>query len=139
MLLRPQTIIAGYGNALPRNNIGAKGVQIYGPGGMFWSKKALIMRNAPYTIEAPHLGQIETRLNFADIAKSARGCRGFEDGLPCVAARIRQAMRGYRAADSLPKDQYPSRVKPSFHTVDELRIMLEEKARTREATMPMRF
>ena len=128
MLLRPQTLIAGFGKALPRNAIGAKGVQIYSPGGMFWSKKALIVRNAPYTIESPHLGQIETRLTFGDIARSARGCRGFEDGLPCVAARIRQAMTGYRAADRLPEDQYPSKVKRSFHTMEELRRMLEEKA-----------
>jgi len=138
LLLRPQTIIAGYGKALPRNAIGAKGVQIYGPGAMFWSKKALIMRNAPYTIESPHLGQIETRLTFADVASSARGCRGFEDGLPCVAARVRAAMRGYRAADSMPEDQYPSKVKPSFHTAEELRAMLEEKAARVRAGVPAR-
>ena len=37
-------------------------------------------------------------------------------------------MRGYRAADSMPEDQYPSRTKPSFHSAEELRAMLEEKA-----------
>lgn len=138
MLVRAQTFFAGVsGLADPRNRIGAKGIQVYGAGGMFWSKKSVLIRNAPYTIESPHLGQIETRLQFGDIARGARGCRGFEDGLPCVAARIKAAMSGYRAADRMPEDAYPSKVKPSFHTMDELRRMLEEKAR-RVAAPPAR-
>jgi len=138
-LIRAQTFFAGVtGQADPRNRIGAKGIQVYGAGGMFWSKKSVIIRNAPYTIESPHLGQIETRLTFADIAKDAKGCRGFEDGLPCVAARIKSAMKGYRSADRMPEDMYPSRVKPSFHTVDELRAMLEKKAARVRAGMPAR-
>jgi hypothetical protein len=65
-------------------------------------------------------------------------CRGFEDGLPCVAARVRATMTGYRAADSMPPEQYPSRVKPSFHTAEELRRMLEEKARVVRERLPAR-
>ncbi len=114
---------------MPRNAIGAKGIQVYGPGGVTWSKKALIMRNAPYTIENPTLGQIQTRLNFGDHAKAAAGCRGLVDGLPCVAAALRNALKGYRAANSKPPSEWESRTKPSFHTMDELRTMLEEKSR----------
>ena len=138
MLLRPQTIVAAFGSASPRNAIGAKGVQIYAPGGMHWSKKALIMRNAPYTIENPTLGQIETRLTFADIASRAKGERGFIDGLPAVAYRIREAMTGYRAADRMDPEAYPSKIKRTFHTAEDLRAMLEKKAAARRA-VPARY
>lgn len=129
MLLRPQTLGLMFARtATPKNELGAKAVQIYAPGGMFWSKKAMIIRNAPYTIENPHLGQIEARLTFADIASRHKGERGFVDGLPVIAAAIKREMTGYRAADSMPKEAYPSR-KRSFHTASELRRMLEEKTR----------
>ena len=134
VLLRPQTLLAAFGKPMPRNNLGAKGVQIYGPGAMFWSKKALIIRNAPYTIENPTLGQIETRLQFAALAREAkeRGLtKGFYRGLPGAAGYIQEVMKDYRAADSLAPEEYPSRVKRSFHTEEELRRMLEEKARGR--------
>ena len=129
VLVRPQVLLAAFGKAMPRSAIGAKGVQIYSPGAMSWSKKGLIVRNAPYTIESPTLGQIETRLTFADIAHQARGMRGLRNGLPGAASFIQDAMRGYRAADSLAPEEYPSRVKRSFHTEEELRRMLEEKTR----------
>jgi len=138
VLVRPQTVIAGCGKALPRNAIGAKGLQIYSPGAMFWSKKSLIVRNAPYTIESPHLGQIETRLTFGNIAKEHKGEKGFIDGLPVIAYRIREAMKGYRAADRMDPEEFPSRVKPSFHTLEDLKKMLEEKAEAR-APAPRRF
>jgi len=138
MLVRPQTILAGMGKALPRNAIGAKGIQLYSPGAMFWSKKSLIARNAPYTIESPHLGQIEVRLQFASVAHEAKGRTGFEDGLPVVAAHIRRAMTGYRAADRMPEEAYPSKTKPCFHTEEDLRRMLEEKAARVRARLPAR-
>jgi len=131
VLLRPQTLLAAFGKPMPRSAIGAKGVQIYGPGAMSWSKKALIIRNAPYTIESPTLGQIEVRLTFADIAHQARGMRGLRNGLPGAASFVQEALRGYRAADRLEPEEYPSKVKRSFHTEEELRRMLEEKARGR--------
>ena len=112
---------------MPRNAIGAKAIQVYGPGGVTWSKKALIMRNAPYTIENPTPGQIETRLNFGNHAKAAVGCRGLVDGLPCVAAALKKELHGYRAPSRKPETEWESRTKPSFHTMDELERMLEEK------------
>ena len=128
VLVRPQTILAGFGKAQPRSAIGAKGLQIYSPGGMFWSKKGLIVRNPPYTIENPHLGQIEVRMQFGEIARRHAGERGFIDGLPAVAYYIRQELSGYRAPNRLPEGQYPSATKKTFHTLEELRAMYEQKA-----------
>jgi len=96
MLVRPQVIFAAAGTAQPRNKLGATGIQVYSPGAMFWSKKSLILRNAPYTIENPHIGQIEARLNFGDHARANAGARGFERGLPKVAARLQDALSGWR-------------------------------------------
>jgi len=132
MLVRPQVIFAAAGTAQPRNKLGASGIQIYSPGGMFWSKKSLILRNAPYTIENPHVGQIETRLNFGDHASMNKGARGFERGLPKVAARLQDALSGYRAANRMAPEEYPSRQR-GYHTMDDLRSMLERKKATAAA------
>jgi len=140
VLLRASTFVKGVsGVAESRANMGAKAVQVVNAGRMFWSSKPTFFRNAPHTIENPHLGQIETRLTFADIASRAKGCRGFEDGLPCVAARIKREMEGYRAADRLPEEEYPSKVKRTVHTAEELRKMLEEVARRRAGATAGRF
>ena len=108
----------------PMNKTGANAVQIYGAGGMTWSKKPVIMRNAPYTIEHPHLGQAETRIHFGEIAQRHKGETGLIEGLPAVAWHIQNDMKHYHAEDAMPKDMYPS--KESFHTIDELRSYVEE-------------
>ena len=109
----------------PMNKTGASAVQIYGPGGVTWSKKPVIIRNAPYTIEHPHIGQAETRIHFGEIASRHKGEKGLIEGLPAVAWHIKEEMKGYRAADSMPKESYPS--KGSFHTIDQLRRYVEER------------
>jgi len=134
MLLRPNVVFAAAGTALPRNKLGACGIQAYSPGGMFWSKKALILRNAPYTIENPHAGQIEARLNFGDHAQANAGARGFERGLPKVAARLQDALSGYRAAHRMDPSEYPSRQR-GFHTMEDLDKMLKAKL-AKEAAAP---
>jgi len=135
MLLRPNVVFAAAGTALPRNKLGACGIQVYSPGAMFWSKKSLILRNAPYTIENPHLGQIQARLNFGDHASMHKGERGFERGLPVVAARLQDALSGYRAANRMEPEKYPSRQR-GFHTMDDLRSMLERKRVTAAGAPP---
>ena len=130
MLVRPQVIFAAAGTAQPRNKLGASGIQIYSPGGMWWSKKSLIIRNAPYTIENPHLGQIQARLNFGDHASMNKGATGFERGLPKVAARLQDALTGTKMANSMAPENYPSR--HGYHTMDDLRVMLEKKKREAE-------
>ena len=132
MLLRPNVVFAAAGTALPRNKLGACGIQAYSPGGMFWSKKSLILRNAPYTIENPHTGQIEARLNFGDHARANAGARGFERGLPKVAARLQDALSGYRAPDRMSPEEYPSR-QGGYHSMEELKAMLERKTRAAAA------
>ena len=111
----------------PMNKTGASAVQIYNPGGMTWSKKPIIVRNAPYTIEHPHLGQAETRIHFGEIAERYKGEKGLIEGLPAVAYHIKEEMKGYRASDSMPVEAYPS--KGSFHTIDQLRRYVEERKR----------
>ncbi|WP_297553013.1 hypothetical protein [Thermococcus sp.] len=122
--IRPQTLVAGLaGKATPMNNIGAKGFYIQSVGARWWVKKSgAILANLPYTIESPHLGQIETRLEFAKIASATKG-------MPLAERlrRISEEMRGYRAPDAMKPEEYPSRVKKSYHTVAELEAMLRAK------------
>jgi len=127
VLLRPQTLLAAFGKPMPRSNIGAKGVQIYAPGAMSWAKKALIIRNAPYTIENPTIGQMEARVHFAKIASKAKGMRGLRNGLPGAASFIQEEMANYKADHSMPPEEYPSRQRRTFHTAEELRRILMKK------------
>ena len=131
MLLRSQVLFAAAGAPQPRNKLGAVGIQIYPPGGMHWSKKTLIIRNPPYTIENPHLGQIQARLNFGDHARMNAGATGFERGLPKVAARLQDALKGTKMANSMDPRNYPSRQR-GLHTMDDLKVMLEKKKREAE-------
>jgi hypothetical protein len=130
MLLRGSTFITGVLNAgtaaEPRWRFGAKTVQIYAPGGMWWSKKALIIRNAPYTIESPHPGQIEVRVRFGEIAREHKGERGFKEGLPIIAWHIKDKLTGFKAPHRMKPEDYPSRKFRTVHTLDELKAKLRE-------------
>jgi len=121
MKIRAQTLVAGLaGGATPMNKIGAKGFYVKSAGGMWWSKKPVIIANLPYTIESPHVGQIETRIHFAEVASKTRG-------MP-LAERLevmRRELTGYRAPDAMNPADYPS--KQSYHTVDQLKAMLAKK------------
>jgi hypothetical protein len=131
MLLRGSTFIssvfAGTGAAEPRYRFGAKAVQIYSPGGMVWSKKPLIVRNAPYTIEAPHLGQLEIRERFGDTARAHKGEKGFREGLPAIAYYIKTELRGKVVPDRMAPEDYPSKKFRTFHTLEQVKRMLREK------------
>ena len=124
MKIRSQTLVAGLtGKATPMNNIGAKGFYVQNVGGRWWVKKSgAILANLPYTIESPHIGQIETRLHFAEVASKTKG-------MP-LAERIevmRKELTGYRAPDAMRPEEYPSKVRKSFHTASELEAMLRQK------------
>ena len=140
-LLRPQTLIAGVSETpAPRSALSTVGVQLVSRGGVVWAKKAGWFRNPPYTVgPAAHLGQLEVRLAFADAARQAKGSRGLdpETGLPHAAAHVMRKLRGYRAADSMRPEEYPSRIRRTAYTAEELRTILEEKAR-RKAAAPAR-
>ena len=124
VLLRPTTVVAGLsGRPLSRPELSVAGVQLVQRGRVVWAKKMFWLRNPPYTVGPyAHKGQIEIRLKFAQIARSARGCRGIdpETGLPCVAAAIKKQLTGYRAPDRMEPAQYPSRHRRSFYTAEDL-------------------
>ncbi|MEM3580832.1 MAG: hypothetical protein QXQ64_06155 [Candidatus Bathyarchaeia archaeon] len=109
------------GGATPRALIGASGIVLAQRGRMTWSKKSVIAKNAPYTIEAPHPRQIEMRIAFGTIASQAKGSRGLDTatGLPHAAARIKAA----KGTFSLTKPKAPP-TRKSFHTIEELKKML---------------
>ena len=106
--------------------MGSRAIQIHGPGRMTWSRKSLIMKNAPYTIESPTMGQIDTRVNFGLAAGAARGKRGLdpETGLPPAAAETARKVAGFKSRYSLDPANYPSKVRGSFHTLAELQSAL---------------
>jgi hypothetical protein len=143
--LRASTFLVGVvnaagGNAEARWQIGSYGIQVLAPGGMFWSKKALILRNAPYTINNPHPGQIEVRMQFGKIARAHKGEKGFKDGLPIIAWHIRNELKGFKAPDRMDPDAYPSKKRRTIHTLEELEVMLKAKrpARAPPAAPPAR-
>lgn len=88
----------------------------------WWSKKPFYLRNPPYTILSPHKGQVETRINFGEKASAAKGRRGFEEGLPVVAAHVKKTVSGYSAPSKLSKP-YPSQVRRTVHTLAELKAL----------------
>jgi hypothetical protein len=131
MLLRGSTflssVFAGAGVAEARWRFGAKAVQVYSPGGVWWSRKALIARNAPFTIEAPHLGQLQGRINFGEIARRHKGERGFREGLPIIAFHIKTERKGFKSPDAMRPEDYPSRKFHTVHTLEQLKRMEREK------------
>ena len=122
VLVRPQVILAAHGKPGPRASLAATGIQIYSSGGMYWSKKPLIIRNVPYTAANPHAGQIETRIHFGEIASSTAGMPLMER-----LRTISERMRGYRAPSKMAESEYPSKRHGSYHTLEELKSMLEKK------------
>jgi hypothetical protein len=123
-LLRPETLVRETIGA-PRAVVSIFGIQKIKP--VFWSKKAVVLRNQPYTVVNPHLGQMETRVHFAEIASKHKGAKGFIEGLPAVAYYVQKEMAGYKAPNALPKEAYIKQRGP--HTAEELKAMI--MARTR--------
>jgi hypothetical protein len=130
-LLRGSTLVsaalAATGGAEARWRIGAKAVQIYSPGGVWWSKKSVIIRNAPFTIESPHLGQIQGRINFGEIASRHKGEKGFREGLPIIAYYIKAERTGFKSPDRMRPEDYPSKKLHTVHTVEQLKRMERAK------------
>lgn len=126
--VRASTIVVGFlaasRGAEARHQMGAKFIQVYTPGRMTWSKKAVIFRNAPHTIENPHPGQIDVRVAFGHIASAAKGTTGLRDGLPPAAYEVKTRLKGWRSAYALAPEDYPSKRRRTVHTVEELEEML---------------
>ena len=111
------------GAGMPRWQASAAGVQLV-TRPVPWSKKPAYLRNQPYTAVTPHKGQIQARVNFGEIAKRHKGEKGFKEGLPIIAYHIKSEMKGYRAPDRLPEEAYPSKVRHTFRTLEELKAMI---------------
>ena len=109
------------GGAIPRALIGASGMVIAQRGRMIWAKKNVIVKNAPYTIEAPHPRQAEMRVAFGKVASTAKGSKGLSpEGLPQAAAKVKANKNKF----ALTKP-YAPKARKSFHTIEELEKMLK--------------
>jgi len=52
------------------------------------------LRRVPFTRYFPTINQINWRLKFAETVKSAKGKKGFKNGLPVVAAKVKEELSG---------------------------------------------
>ena len=138
MKLRGSTFLAGAGKAAPMSSVGANAVIVKSPGRMTWSNKSIIIANAPYTIESPSAGQMAQRIRFGEIARGAKGQRGLDPatGLPKAAAMTMQGARG-PTGHAVPPESWPSKVRGSFHTVEQLKAAFGQ-ASGRRPTASMR-
>jgi len=149
VLVRPTFVLAALSGAFPsRAELPAFGIQLVSRGNVRWAQKAAWFRNVPYTAINPHTGQMEIRVMFGETARegASKGAEGIArevggrvvpgvrgklvqlpDGriLPPVAAYIAVKMKGKRAPDRMPPESYPSKLKRSVHTMEELRAALE--------------
>jgi hypothetical protein len=137
VLVRPTTVVAVVTATFPRRSeLPLYGMQIVGKGNVWWAEKAAWFRNVPVTAVVPTPGQIETRIHFGELAKKAKedGKTGTK-GKPALseklgryfvgsAAYIADNMRGFRATRRLAPEAYPSKLRKTVHTLEELKAML---------------
>jgi len=142
--IRAQTLVAGLtGKADPMNKIGAKGFYIRSAGGMWWSKKRVILANLPHTIENPTPAQMAVRVGFGRAARATKGMplgKRLEIMRKDAPTAIRNTMREY-AAEKLSEAELRERRK-GYHTLEQLEAMLarkREKERVSEEEVAYRF
>jgi hypothetical protein len=119
-----------------RSELVVFGLQLVGKGNVWWAEKASWFRNPPVTAVHPTQGQIEVRVRFGELAKEAkaRGEVGTRTSpklstrlgkyLVGSAAYIADNMAGYRAPNALRPEEWPSRLKRTYRTLEELKAML---------------
>ena len=138
MVLVEGPTIAGIASASisPRSKKILSSLQLVIRGNVTWADKAAWFRNPPYTAVNPHLGQLEIRREFGKTAKTTKGTRGLQvvtkgraagKALPGAAKTIAETLTGRTMPHSLPPDQYPSRLRRTLHTLDELEVMYQKK------------
>jgi len=139
VLLKPHVIMGAMNPAMPRSQVSAYGIQLVSAGKMTWAKRAAFFRNQPYTAVAPHLGQVEVRIAFGEAASKAEGKTGLApDGLPWAAHYVREELTGYRAPDAMDPEDYPSKKKRTFRTLEDLYSLRERLERARGRRAPAR-
>jgi hypothetical protein len=124
-----------------RSELALYGMQIVSKGRLWWAEKAAWFRNAPVTAIFPTTGQIETRIHFGELAKRAKEerktgtrekpARSERLGRNFVgaAAYIADNMYGFRAPTRIAPEEYPSRLRKTYRTLEELRGLLAARAR----------
>jgi hypothetical protein len=140
VLVRPTTLVATITGAFPpRRELAIYGMQIVGKGNVWWAEKAAWFRNVPVTAIYPTPGQIETRVHFGELAREARerGMTGTKQKpakserlgryFVGAAAYIADHMAGFRAPRAIPKEEYPSKLRKTYRTIEELRALLKAK------------
>ena len=86
----------------------------------WWSRKPILITKMPYTNINPHTGQMEIRVELGKAARSAKG-----KTLPEVWETVRRALKGKKMPDRLPLDMYPSKMRRTWHTLEELEQKLQ--------------
>jgi hypothetical protein len=136
-LVRPSVLMAALGGAFPaRQELALTGMQLVGKGNVRWAKKSAWFRNVPVTAVFPTVGQMEVRVAFAKKAKEAKeknmtGTRA----KPAYSKRLKREFVGaaayiadnffeYKAPNRLAKESYPSKLRKTLHTADELEAIL---------------
>jgi hypothetical protein len=136
VLVRPTTVLATVTGAFPRRSeLALYGLQIVGKGNVWWAEKASWFRNVPVTAVYPTPGQIETRIHFGELARRAKetGQVGTRTSpklssrlgryLVGSAAYIADNMAGFTASKRMAPEQYPSKLRRTLRTLEELKAM----------------
>jgi hypothetical protein len=138
VLLRPTTVLAAVTGAFPRRSeLALYGMQLVNKGNVWWAEKASWFRNVPVTAVYPTPGQIEVRIRFGELAKKAKaeGKTGTRERpalstrlgryLVGSAAYIADNMAGFTATRKMSPEQYPSKLRRTLRTLEELKAMAE--------------
>ncbi len=116
MLVPIQTLLTP---AVTRPQLSAVGVVIRRTPS--WSSKAFTVSKAPFTNVSPRKGQAEVRVRLGEIAKAHKGEKGFREGLPVIAYYVKQELKGFKAPDSMSPEDYPSKHRRTFNTIETLK------------------
>jgi len=141
-LVRPSVLMAALGGAFPgRQELALTGMQIVGKGNVRWAKKSAWFRNVPVTAVYPTVAQMEVRVAFANMAREAKeknmtGTRAkpayskrLEREFVGAAAYIADNFYGFKSANRKSPEEYPSRLRKTLHTADELEAILSKAKR----------
>jgi len=124
-VLKPQVIVAGsFTPQESRPEASANGVVIARVGRMTWTKRwaGIYIKNMPFTAVFPHKGQEEIRAYFGYKAHTRPDeyKSGLKDGLPPVAAYLKQEMKNKRAKHRKDPKEYPSKLRRTFNRAEDL-------------------
>jgi hypothetical protein len=95
-LLRGRVILAAAAPGIePRWQIVTTGIQLCKSPP--WAKKPFYLRNPPIHAVNPSPAQKQVRATLGSLASAKKGSKGFENGLPVVAAAVKAGLKGKKA------------------------------------------